>query len=241
MRFHRFFWGIIFILGAVFLIISHKSDILPQGITTWMILGGVLFLYILAESIRKLEFFGIFVSLGGLYWLFADYFEIYKMPIWTLIGAVVLLGIGASILFGSGLKKRYRKFYSHHGKNECDFTVKETKNIDSDDVYKRTSFGTSNVNINSKNLKKAEFSCFAGEMNICCKDANPDPEGALFKADCLMGSMKLYIPKTWRVNENIDVVLGNAKETNKDSGAQGPLVLVTGTVKMGEIEIIYTP
>jgi len=235
MKLNRFFWGCIFILAAVFLVASHilgwDIDISP-----WKIIVGIALLYILFENLGKRQIFGILFSLAGLYWLFAPYLGIFKLPlvpIIPLIGAVILLSIGLSFLFGKGHKNRdcCRRGPKHGGN--------ETKDMNDDTVYRSVSFGKSEIYLHSKNLKKGNFANFCGEVNIFFNDAQLDPAGASVDLDCTMGSLKLYVPRTWQVNEDIDVAFGAVQKKNKDNNAQGPLLSITGFVRLGQIEIVY--
>jgi len=242
MKFRRFFWGLVFILAAIWLVVSGVFDI-GIDISPWRILCGVVLLYVFTESIINFTIFGILASLAGLYWLFAKYLNLHELPIYPLIGAVILLSIGIYILTGFGRKHRHQRHISHdcgNGKNK--FAIDESKDMDGDEVYRRLSCGRSEIYLHSKNLKKAEFSVFAGDMHVYFSDAQLDPGGALLIIDCAMGSLKLYIPKTWLVKEDIEVVIGNCEEKNKREAqpdAQGPLLSVTGNVRMGTAEIIY--
>jgi predicted membrane protein len=246
MKLQRFFWGLVFILAAIWLIITQVIDI-DIGISAWRILLGVVCLYILVEGLGRRSIFGILVPLAGLYWLFAPYLKTFEPPLVPLIGSVALLSIGIYILFGFG--RRYRSSSQkgarcwipsgNDGQDAAEFTVNEAKDFDGDTVYRQVSLGRSEVHLHSKNLKKGTFVCSLGDMHVYFSDAQLDPEGASVSLDCTMGSLKLYIPKNWRVNHDIEVALGDAQERYKYSDTQGPLMSVTGKVRMGLIEIIY--
>ena len=242
MKFRRFFWGLVFILAAAGLVASKVFSI-NIGISPWRILGGIALLYVFIESIAGFSIFGILVSLAGLYWLFAKYLNLFEVPLFPLIAAAIMLSIGIYILGGFGGKRRCCKHIPHGGGNgKTKFAVDESKDLDGDEVYRRISCGKSEIYLHSKNLKKAEFDVFAGDMHVYFEDAQLDPGGASVQVDCVAGSIKLYIPKTWQVKEDIGVTLGNAEEKNKrgtQPDAQGPLLAVTGTVRMGAAEIIY--
>jgi len=242
MKFKRFFWGLAFILAAAWLIASKVFDI-GIDISPWKLLGGIALLYVFIESLMSFSIFGILVSLAGLYWLFAKYLNLIEVPAAPLIGAVILLSVGICILTGFG-KKHRRHYHIQHdcgdGKNK--FAIDESKDMDGDDVFRRLSCGKSEIYLHSKSLKKAEFGVFAGDMHVHFEDAQLDPGGTPVIIDCVMGSLKLYIPKTWQVKIDIEVVIGTSEEKNKHEAqpdSQAPLLSVTGNVRMGAAEIIY--
>jgi len=232
MKFNRFFWGLIFILAAVFLIATQVLG-WAIDISPWKLLAGIVLLYILFENLGKRQIFGILFSLAGLYWLFAPYLNIFRLPLVPLIGAVILLSIGISFLFGIGHKNRgCCQRGSKHGADE-------TNDLNDDTVFRYVSFGKSDIYLHSKNLKQGSFSGFCSDVTIYFNDAQLDPDGASVVLDCTMGNLKLYIPRTWRVNEDINVSFGAAQEKNKYNDAQGPLLTITGSVRLGQIEIVY--
>ncbi|MCL2127474.1 MAG: hypothetical protein FWH38_04405 [Treponema sp.] len=233
MRFSRFFWGLAFILAAAWLAASQVFD-LRIGVSPWRIIAGIAFAYVFFESLRTQSIFGILVSLAALYWLFAGYFSVYRLPLVPLFGAVALLGIGLYILFGFGGRRRGSDNASEYGIGKSEVT-----DTDGNFVYRRASCCKSEVYLHAKNLKKGEFICFAGDMHVYFSDAQMDPEGAVIILDCSMGSLKLYVPRSWRVNEELKVSFGSVREKNKYNRNEGPLLLVTGFVRMGSVEIIY--
>jgi predicted membrane protein len=244
MKFRRFFWFFVFILAAAWLVASKVFGIRIE-IEPWRILVGVVLLYAFIESIIGFSIFGILATLAGLYWLFARYLNLFELHIFPLFGAVVMMSIGIYILTGFGGKRRR---HGQCGDGKSKFTVEETKDIDGDDVYRRLNCGQSEVYLHSQNLKKAEFVCFAGDMRIYFSGAQIDPGGASVRVECNMGSLKLFIPKTWKVTENIVVVIGGVDEKNKhentqysdtQGGSPRPLLAITGIVRMGAVEIVY--
>jgi predicted membrane protein len=244
MKLYRFFWGLIFILAAIWLIITQVIDI-DIDISPWRILVGVVCLYILVEGLGRRSIFGILVPLAGLYWLFAPYLKTFTPPLAPLIGAAALLSVGIYILFGFGRRNRSssakgvcgRRFPRNDEQDASEFTVNE--DLNGDTVYRQVSLGRSEVHLHSKNLKKGTFVCSLGDMHVYFNDAQIDLGGATISLDCTMGSLKLYVPRDWQINHDIEMALGNVQERNKNSNAQGPLLSVTGKVRMGLIEIVY--
>jgi predicted membrane protein len=237
MSFNRFFCGIILILAAAFLVMSRVLGFCID-IPVWKIILGIVIIYIFCISIKAREIFGILVSLAVFYLLFAKHLELYQLPAVPLIGAAILLSIGLYIMFGSRKRKKRCFITKIDTDGDIEFS-NETMNMDGDKVCRRVKFGKSVVHLHSKNLKAAEFSCFAGEMQVFFSDAQMDPGGASVKVECALSSMKLFIPKTWSVNKDIDVTIGNSDEKNLHGETEGPILQLTGTVKIGEVEIIY--
>ena len=109
-------FGVALIVLAILIIMNAFGYI--GDINIWTLILSFLLLWIFLASIIKLEFFGIFVSLGLGIILYREQLGLQSINSWAIIVAAILLGIGFSIIFK---KKRihYYKFeeYNNYSKN----------------------------------------------------------------------------------------------------------------------------
>ena len=104
MKKRNLFWGLFFILAALYVLVS-KLGILPDiGIST--ILLAAFSLWLLFDGIRYLQFLNITFALAFLYIIFDKPLNIDMVSPWTALTVALLSGIGLSMLFGR--KKRNR-------------------------------------------------------------------------------------------------------------------------------------
>jgi len=250
MRFDRIFWGLAFLLLAGYLVAVAVLSF-PVIISAWRIIAGLLLLYALGHAVRRVNYFGMLISLAALYWLFAPILNIFRLHFVPLFGAAIMLSLALYILFGSSGRRRRSRLYwesktkwdrdnhNHDCNGGVKYFVDERKDMDGDDVYRRVNFGVSEVYLHSENLSKATFECLCGEMRVYLNGAKLSHEGAKITVDCTMGELKLYVPRAWKVKEDIEVMLGSAQEKGRCEGSDGPELTVRGSVRMGSAVIIY--
>ena len=53
------------------------------------------------------------------------------------------------------------------------------------------------------------------------------------------GSVQLYLPREWRVENNINVTMGEVSEKNQSKSTGTPVVRLNGDVSLGDLEITY--
>ena len=233
MKNKNWFWGIIFILSAVFVIASQTGSFGHMGILTMA--ATVLLAAMIISSIVNRNFFGIFLPLAFLYWIYAGPLNLTDISIWKLIIAAVLISMGFSILFRSHPKA----WVCEHGKYDRHSTT--TENIDDNNPYANVSFGSSIKYLHSDCLKSGQFSSSFGSLEVYFDQVQLDPAGAEIFLDCSFGSIKLYIPKEWRVLENVKTSLGSIENKIRLSNLpeNAPKLTLTGNVSFGSIEIQY--
>ena len=109
MKSSKIFWGIFFILAAIYVVIS-KFGILPD-VGVFSIILTVFLIWMLLEGIRNVNFYGILFSIAGFCIVYDDQLGITELTPWTVLGAALLGSIGLSmILVDSEEKKASRSF-----------------------------------------------------------------------------------------------------------------------------------
>lgn len=225
------FWGSIFILLAIYLIIS-KLDLIPK-LPIFSILITVVLLYIIAMGIRQLNFAEIFIPLALIGCQYDEFLHIEQITPWALILASVLLAIGFDMIFKSSKKKNlYTKAIVA--------TNQATSESDGSEVHIESSFSGDSKYINSPNLVKAEIENSFGQCNVyfdnACLAAKPCP----VYVENSFGETNLYFPHTWRVSVNPDCAFGDVKMHgmgNHDMDA--PYVEVHAEVAFGTINVYF--
>ena len=105
MKSSKVFWGIFFILAAVYVVIS-KFGILPD-IGVFSIILTVFFLWLFVEGIRNVNFWEILFSVAFICIIYDEPLEITALTPWTVLGAAFLGSIGLSLIFG-GEKRKWK-------------------------------------------------------------------------------------------------------------------------------------
>lgn len=224
-------FGILFILGAIAIVLEQAEVInigfsIVDGIIT--IILGLIFV----ESVTKLHFFPMLVSLAGIAVVFSEQLGLEKLTPWPILIAAGLAGIGLSIIF-EGTQKKCKK-------NEERKFIEETINNEKNIVNINTSFGAATKYITNKDLEKVTANIKFGAVKIYLDKASLKNNKAILDLSVSFGGVELYIPKDWKVTNNVSASLGGLDEKNQASAKLSDNELViTGSISFSGVEIIY--
>lgn len=233
MKNRNLFWGIFFFAAAGLIIAGQTGNIGHLGAFT--IIAGFLLLVMILHSIVRRNYFGIFLPLAFEYMLFQKPLDLPNIHFWLLIMAAAFVSIGFSILFptrkGSDCCKKEPSFHRQ----------KSIESLDDNSPSVRVNFGSVTKYLQGDSLKSGTFSVSFGSMEIYFDQVKLDPAGAQIQVDCSFGEAKLYIPKTWRVQNNMHISLAEVKHNQRGNTAvdNSPMLTINGSAQFGGVEILY--
>ena len=207
----KIFWGLFFILGAIFILVSRMGYFEEIGLLTLFL--TVLLAALLIKSIRHIEFTGILFSLAFLAILYDKPLGIEELTPWPVLGAALLGSIGLEILFHN--KKRHNEHHAFY---------KDCKTVDTADescINYGTTFGSSIKYVNCDDFRQLNLDCTFGAMQV------------------YFAGMDLFIPKEWQVINHATAVFGGIDEKNHPQTTGTPILTLTGSVAFGGVEIHY--
>jgi predicted membrane protein len=229
---NNWFWGVFFVLAAVFVVVSQVMPMAQIGF--WSILAGVLLAAAFIQSLVHLNYFGVFITLAAGYWIFMQPLHLFYISPWLLFLAALLLSIGFHSMFQRQAKHRYDQ--SHDGG-----AARTVEDIDDNNPYVKVTFGSTSKYLHGDSLKTGQFYCSFGELEIYFDQARLDPTGAEIFLNCSCGSVTLYVPRNWRVVDKLHSSLGSVKDelrrANPDPDA--PVLTLTGSISLGAVEVQY--
>ena len=235
MKKENIFWGIFFILGGIFLIVS-KLDLLGD-FSFFTIFLTILFVAWLARSIRHMEFGGILFSLAFLCILYDDFLGIESLTPWPVLGAAAFGSIGLSIIFRDHHMRNGSCYVEHPGHNNM--KADNYEEVTDNQFVFSTSFSSSVKYVKSENFTNARINCSFGEMKVYFDDAMIQNGEAVIDLDVKFGGAELYIPKTWTVINHANATFGAIEEKNRNASEGTPKVKLIGDVTFGGVTIIY--
>lgn len=229
MKKKNIFTGILFILGAVLLVISQFTDFKEIGF--WSIFGGIVLLSIMIQSIVKKFWLGFFLPPVFIYWIFKAPFELPDISPWYLFGGVFLVSIGFHILFGGDNK--------YHHQNKCNPKF-ENKNDSEDNPVINVKFNGATRYLYSQNLETCQINCnFGGAEVYFAGSKLKDNKLEIFiQSKC--GGVELFFPKNWKVKENVECVAGGVSFSGHcilDDNS--PEININGNILAAGLEIHY--
>ncbi len=118
------------------------------------IAASVLLAAVFIQSLVKLNFFGVFLSLALAYMLYQHPLELYIINPWLLLLAAVLLSISFHILFGRRAKCRFEGRRDACGGGSCiEDGTRTYEDVDGNNPFVKLSFGSSSKYIHADALK----------------------------------------------------------------------------------------
>lgn len=234
MKSRNLFWGLFFVAMAVFVIASQTGSFVQ--ISVLGILATVLIAAIVIHSVLRRNFFGVFVPASFLYLIYRQPLALPGISFWLLLLAAVLASVGFSFLFHS----------RPHGWGCCRHPDmkrfgKYEESGDDNNPSARASFSGSSKYLHGDSIKSGQFSCSFGSLEVFFDEARLSPEGAEIYLDVSFGSIELYVPKQWKVIDDVRVSLGAVENDIRlpRPGENAPRLTLTGSVQFGNVEIHY--
>ena len=231
MKKEKVFWGILFILMGVFLIIS-KLGYFPNVNVISLLLTAFL-VAVIVKSLVRLNFAGVLFPIAFICIIYDKQLGITNITPWTVLIAALLGSIGLSIIFHKHTKYFNFKFDSEDSKVET---------IDVEDeshVRVKTSFGSSVKYINTDNFEQADFNCSFGVLKVYFDKAIMSKDNAIVRINASFSGIELFIPKVWNVEDKTNVVLGAVNEKNRNNQVTTNTLTLVGDIKLSGVEIIY--
>src|SRR5699024_9423309 len=174
-------------------LVVDKLGYLPD-ISIFSFLASVYLLYFIIKSIRRRNIFGILIPLsliGVIYW---DYIGLNSLNPWTLVWSSILISIGVSIIFKPKNKFKVYKGFKY-------------KNVD-ENIYIESTFSESIRYLRDEDIKNVKLESTFGSMKIYFDDVKPLEDYLTVDIEATFSGVELYIPKEWKVINNVDVTFG---------------------------------
>lgn len=228
------FWGIALILCAVFIVVSKLGYF--QGIGIFTVIFTIAIAAGLIDSVAHRSFGGILFCLAFLGILYDKQLGIEALTPWPILGVALLGTIGLNMIFKSK-KKNWKYEKNFEWNNE---SYQEIIDEESDEwVRCEVSFNSATKYINSTGFKRAELECSFGSLMVYFDNAILAGGKGVVNLETSFGEMKLYIPKSWKVVTNLDCAFGGFKEHGTCSGSDENILMISGEVSFGGLDIYY--
>lgn len=229
----KIFWGLLFILAAAYMIIS-KFWIMPD-ISIFSVLLAVFLVSLMIKGIRRVNFWQILFPIAFLCILFDEPLGITDLTPWTVLGAALLGSIGLSMIFKPNKVPRIEFEYDSNSRSGGVSSEQGT----GENIHFENNFGESIKYINSDNFMKGHFENNFGAMSVYFDNAIIQTGNAVVTAQCNFGKMELFIPKEWRVMNNLEHSFGSVEEHGRCEGTSTSTLVLNGDASFGCIVIHY--
>lgn len=231
MRERNIFWGILFVLGAIGLVIGKMgflSDVNPFSLGFSVILGAIII-----DSLFRLNYAGILFPIAFLCIIYDKQLGITALTPWTVLIAALFGSIGLSMIF-----PKKNKFFKKSSSWSCE--EGEKINIEDEGNIKiSAAFSGGTKFINTDKFASANISCKYSGLQVYFDNAVMAENTAVIKLDVAFSGLELYIPKNWNVENRTNVFLGGVENKKYGDKVYTNTLILTGDVKLSGVEIHY--
>lgn len=230
MRKEKLFWGLALVFGAIFLILSELGFV--PDINIFSMLLTIFLIIVILKSTVKMEFSGILFPIAILCIMYDRELGIEAITPWTVLMAALLGSIGLSMIFPQ--KSHYKRDGSwNYGKYE------KVDMADNGYVKIENSFGTLIKYVDTDMFVRADLKSSLGSMKVYFDKVQMQAESAIINVDASFAGIQIYIPKTWRVENQTRSSFGGVDEKNMSDPITTNTIIITGNMSFSGVEIIH--
>jgi len=204
-----------------------------------------------------MNFWGILFPAAIISIIYAKEWGITDFIPWPALLTALLCSIGLSMIFKKSgrwtcfghdwnhdwnhdWKKEWNQDQNHDwNHNNGVFSSNVVNEEDDSVVYCSANFGECMKYVNSNNFERANIKCSFGEVKVYFDNALIPSGKAEIYLDVSFGDAVLFIPKTWKIKNDVHIFLGDMGEKNKNIGSDSPVVTIHGNISFGDASIIY--
>lgn len=231
MKKERIIWGLLFIIGGVFLIAKNLGFL--SDVNIFSLVLSVFLIYIIIKSIPSLNFVGILFPLAFLFMIYDEVLGFPKISNFTLLLSATLGSIGFSIIF----KKNNFKY--NRITDNSDNSIIEYNFEDESHIKQKTSFGSSVRYINTNNFINGILECNFGSMSIYFNNSKMQNKTAILNLNVSFSGVELYIPKEWEIEYKISSSFSGIEEHNRVNLEKTNTLILVGDISFSGIDIFY--
>ena len=229
----KIFWGLFFILAAVYAVAS-KLWIMPE-ISIFSILLTVFFVWILINGIRHINFWEILFPISFICIIYDEQLGITALTPWTVLGAALLGSIGLSLIFKKKGSPSVSFSYDSDGKIEGD----NGEECFGEEIRIDNNFGSTIKYVNSDNFSKADVENNFGTLTVYFDNATIQSQRAEINVENNFGETNLYIPKEWKTENQLGHSFGSVKTHGRPEGTSVNVLKLKGEAAFGEINVYF--
>lgn len=236
-----YFWGIFLVLAAAYLIIS-RLGYLP-AVSVFTIIATIVCIAAFVHSLLHLSFGGMLFPLAFIGILYDKQLGITAITPWTILAAALLGTIGLNLIFS---KMKWKRKWQHHtwkhhgehitGQNDH---FSDGENIEGENIYMKSSFGSLLRYVTSDNLRFAELEANFSGVKIYFDEAKVPSGNATLNLDVNFSGVDLFVPKDWNIINHLNSSFGGVSKKGKTPSGETVTLTLEGDSSFSGITIYY--
>lgn len=232
------FWGFFFILCAVFVLLRQLGFYPEISLIRLLITIG--FVSVIINGIKHCNFFSILIPSACLLVMYDDVLGFDEFSPFSLICAAIFAAIGLQMIF----PKKHQHIEFDGGSKKEHFSGTQGQTYEgqsgySSDIKFQNIFGSCIKYANANNFTHADLECTFGTMTVYFDNAVIQGNTAYIHVDVTFGTLVLYLPSTWQVEDDVDAVFAGTRYQNPIGNPIGPKVIITGDAVFSSVTVKY--
>ncbi len=217
-------WGILFLLGAAAFLASKLGFL--EGIGFWPIVFTIGLTVTLIKGLVKVSWGSILFSLALLVVVHDKFLGLEAITPWPVLGAALLGTIGLNLIFPRNhTAKIYRSASDRAWRNGIGFSCENA-------------FGSS-VKYVTGEIETVNLENAFGTLEVYFADAVLKGHEAKVYVDSAFGKTCLYVPRGWKVVNDVAAEFGGSYCDSADGGPGEDTLYLSGDVSFGTISVQY--
>lgn len=231
MKNRNIFWGILFVLGAIVLLIGKMGFL--ADVNVFSLAFSLLLVAVIIDSLFRLNYAGVLFSIAFLCIIYDKQLGITQITPWTVLIAALFGSIGLSMIF-----PKKNKFWSR--KSEWSFEKGEAIKVEDEGNIKiSAAFSGGTKFINTDKFISADIDCKFSGLEVYFDNATMVGPTAVLNLEVSFSGVEIYIPRGWNVENRTNVFLGGVESKVRDNTVYTNTLIVTGNVNLSGVEIHY--
>ena len=249
-------WGLLLLLAAVGLVANQLGWL--GRFSFWTVVAAFLAAVFLINCITHKTLSTLPFVIAMVYLVLRNLELLPYVATWAVLLAAALVSVGIGLLCPQRVPKGRVVIGSFFGGSDDDHD--DWEDWDDEDIGERrkkaqanmgdidnnpaisVAFGGTSRYIHADQLETAHLSCSFGGIDIFFDHAELSPNGATVHIDCKFGGIDMYVPRHWRINEQLNCTMGAADVNNSRLATHtpdSPQLTITGNVLFGGVDIWY--
>jgi len=235
-RFSNFFWGIVLLLAAAFVLTRNFVGFADIGVGSIII--AVLALAFIVQCLARFHIAPIVIPIAVLYFVFGARLGLPVIQTWKLITAAALAFIGLNFLIPQGRRSCNR--CNDFGGSKGQQVKIPAEGTNDNNPYINVNFSAVSRSLTADSLETVRLSCNFGSMEIFFNQVQLGPNGAEVYITCSFGGIQLFVPRHWQVVDKMNCSLAGVDIKSFAAPAENaPRLTLNGSVSLGGVEVKY--
>lgn len=234
----KIFWGLLFILMAVYIVIGQLGIWNPVGV--WPAIVTVLCVAMFVSGVVDFSFFGMLFPIAILCILYRGPLGLGSISPWSMLVVAALASIGLEMIFGKVKKKAHYKAMERRMKKMQGAQFGENAaQVEQSEFDVETRFGSEVRYVRSEDFCYATVDAKFSGVKLYFTETKVPQGNATLELDVQFAGVEIYVPGNWQVINHADASFGGVDEKGMKTAETSTTLTLQGRVSFGGVTVHY--